>query len=162
MHFDLFHGYAASLSVDLAFQNFQHELDSLPGRYSNAENGALLIARSREQNHARSSSIHSPSVERPPVLGCVALRNSSGGWCEMKRLYVVSEARGERLGVRLVDSIVSRAKTLGYRGIRLDTLSNMTAAQALYRKFGFVEISPYYETPVEGTLFMGCDFSTVA
>lgn len=158
----LFRGYAASLGIDLTFQNFQHELDSLPGRYSAAENGALLIAYSRGKNHARSSLITSSSTERPNILGCVALRNSSDGWCEMKRLYVVTEVRGERLGARLVESIIAQAKTLGYRGIRLDTLSSMTAAQGLYRSFAFSEIPPYYDTPVKGTLFMGCDFCAVA
>ena len=148
----LFRGYAASLGIDLAFQQFQHELDSLPGKYAGSQRGALLIAYPDREDHPR----HSPP---PSPLGCVALRRSSDDWCEMKRLYVVNEARGARLGERLVDSIIAHAKTLGYRGIRLDTLRDMTAAQRLYRKYGFVEIPAYYDTPIEDTIFMGCNLS---
>lgn len=77
----------------------------------------------------------------------------------MKRLYVLEEARGERLGDRLVGAILGQAKALGYSGVRLDTLREMSAAQALYRKHGFVEISPYYDTPIQGTVFMKFEFS---
>lgn len=156
----LFRGYAASLGIDLTFQQFQHELDSLPGKYAECEGGALLIAYSeRSECQSQSSTPNSsPRTQQPSALGCVALRRSSDDWCEMKRLYVVGEARGERLGERLVESILAQAKALGYRGIRLDTLPDMTAAQQLYRKYGFVEIPPYYETPIRGTIFMGCEF----
>jgi ribosomal protein S18 acetylase RimI-like enzyme len=77
----------------------------------------------------------------------------------MKRLYVLKEARGERLGEKLVQEILTQARDLGYRGMRLDTLPEMTAAQQLYRKYGFVDIAPYYETPIQRTVFMGCEFS---
>lgn len=140
----LFTQYARSLGIDLTFQQFQAELDSLPGKYAATQGGALLIARTDDTT--------------PAAIGCVALRRSTDTWCEMKRLYVVDEARGMRLGERLVEAIVGRARELGYRGARLDTLASMVAAQRLYRKYGFREIEAYYETPVEGTVFLGCEF----
>ncbi|KAB8254132.1 acyl-CoA N-acyltransferase [Aspergillus pseudonomiae] len=138
----LFSRYAASLSIDLKFQKFQKELDSLPGKYAEPQGGVLLLAR--------------PIGDRSlTALGCVALRRDLDGWCEMKRLYVAEEARGTKLGSRLVEAIMSKAKELGYRGIRLDSLPEMRAAQNLYRKYGFTEIPPYYNTPIVGTVFMG-------
>lgn len=145
--YNLFTLYAKSLGIDLTFQNFQNELGSLPGNYSESQGGALLIARS-----------DTPTSESTKAIGCVALRRNTDTWCEMKRLYVAAEARGTGLGERLLEAILVRAKELGYRGIRLDTLADMRAAQQLYRKYGFVEIEGYYDTPVEGTIFMGCEF----
>jgi ribosomal protein S18 acetylase RimI-like enzyme len=72
----------------------------------------------------------------------------------MKRLYVSPKGRGFGLGERLVDAVVKEAKRIGYREMRLDTLPSMTGAIALYQKFGFEPIEPYYETPVIGTIFM--------
>lgn len=60
-----------------------------------------------------------------------------------------------RIGEKLIDAILGEAQRLGYDGVRLDTLPTMHAAMALYRRYGFVEIAPYYETPVEGTKFLG-------
>jgi ribosomal protein S18 acetylase RimI-like enzyme len=153
---NLFCEYAASLGIDLTFQQFQYELDSLPGKYAESEGGALLVAWTDEPVDTKHDQNNAPAGT---AVGCIALRRNSDTWSEMKRLYVLRDARGTRLGARLVEAIIARAKDLGYHGIRLDTLANMTAAQQLYRKCGFVEIEPYYETPVEGTIFMGCEFA---
>ncbi|RAK86558.1 acyl-CoA N-acyltransferase [Aspergillus costaricaensis CBS 115574] len=152
----LFTAYAAWLNIDLTFQNFQAELSSLPGKYSPQEGGDLLLAYSSSADPSSSSS--SP-------LGCVALRPLSSGQqqlCEVKRLYVAPEARKMGLGRALVSAIVTRARELGYRGMRLDTLRSMEGPIRLYRSLGFVEVGPYYETPlVEETVFLGLDFGEV-
>jgi ribosomal protein S18 acetylase RimI-like enzyme len=134
----LFRSYAASLDVDLAYQDFEGEMAAMPGKYAQPA-GELMLARGAD--------------DRP--VGCVGLRPLDiPGCCEMKRLYVSPDGRGTGVGKSLVDAIVAVAERAGYREMRLDTLSAMTRAQALYRKLGFEVIAPYYETPVAGTLFM--------
>lgn len=135
----LFRAYAASLGVDLAYQDFEGELAALPGKYAPPEGALLLACR----------------LDGTP-LGCVAMRPMApAGCCEMKRLYVAPEARGLGLGKALVEAVVEAAQRAGYRELWLDTLPDMLDAQALYARLGFTLIAPYYDTPIAGTVFMG-------
>jgi ribosomal protein S18 acetylase RimI-like enzyme len=135
---ELFRDYANSLPIDLGYQDFEGEMAAMPGKYAPPK-GELLLARGAGGM----------------AIGCVGLRPiDPQGCCEMKRLYVAPPGRGLRLGERLVEEIIGVAERIGYREMRLDTLPTMTAALALYRKFGFEEIGAYYDTPVEGTVFM--------
>jgi ribosomal protein S18 acetylase RimI-like enzyme len=134
----LFQDYAASLDVDLGYQNFEDEMAAMPGKYA-PPTGELLLALTDEGR----------------AVGCVGLRGiDPDGCCEMKRLYVSPESRGLGLGERLVRAVVQEAERIGYREMRLDTLPTMSGAMSLYRKLGFEDIEPYYTTPVAGTVFM--------
>jgi putative acetyltransferase len=133
----LFEEYAAGLGISLCFQNFDRELANLPGDYAPPD-GRLLLA-----------------VEDDQLAGCVAMRKLAPTVCEMKRLFLRPSHRGRGLGRVLVESIIDEARKLGYTQMRLDTIpGRMDQAIALYRSIGFVEITPYYENPVEGAKFM--------
>jgi putative acetyltransferase len=141
---ELFLEYAASLGSDLCFpdlcfQNFDKELADLPGAYS-PPHGRLLLATVEEQ-----------------VAGCVALRPLEPGICEMKRLYVRPAYRGQALGKKLVEAVVTEARCIGYERMRLDTVPSMAAAISLYRAIGFREIEPYTTNPIPGALFLELD-----
>lgn len=133
---ELFREYAASLGVDLAFQDFERELASLPGRYA-PPRGCILVA----------------YVDDAPA-GCIAMRPLDDQRCEMKRLWVRSGFRGVGLGEHLSRALIGRARAVGYKAMRLDTLAPMQSAQRLYRALGFREIPAYYANPLPGTVYM--------
>jgi len=135
----LFREYAGVLGFDLCFQDFDQELAMLPGRYSPPD-GVLMLALAMDALHA--------------AAGCVALRRFGANICELKRLYVRPAYRGSGLGRRLVGAVISQARELGYRRMRLDTVPSMNEAIALYRSVGFVEIAPCRNNPVQGAIFM--------
>jgi putative acetyltransferase len=119
--------YADGLEVDLSFQDFESELADPLGFYE-----LVLLAEN----------------------GCVALRRIDEQTCEMKRLYVRPAGRGSGLGRKLAEAVIAEARTRGYRRMLLDTLPEMTAAQALYRSLGFRETEPYRNNPVPGAAFL--------
>jgi len=131
----LFREYEADLNINLDFQHFETELATLPGRYGPPA-GALLLA-----------------LDGEVAAGSVALRKLSAGICEMKRLFVRPSFRGRGLGRRLAWAIIATAKRRGYRTMRLDTLTRLTAASALYRSLGFVRITPYYKNPLPDVVY---------
>jgi carbonic anhydrase len=136
-----FRNYAAWLGVDLSFQNFDQEMASLPGAYA-APQGRLFFA----------------EVDGRPA-GCVGVRPlpDSDGVCEMKRLYVTPEERGHGVGNALAMAAIRAAKEIGYKKLMIDTLPSMRMAVKLYRELGFTEAPAYYQTPIEGTMFLALD-----
>lgn len=132
----LFLDYNHSLNIDLAFQDFETELKTLPGKYAPPD-GVLILALLNGQG-----------------AGCIALRKISENIGEMKRLYVRDEFRGLGIGRKLISIVIEEAKRLNYRYVRLDTLETLRNALSLYKAFGFYDIAPYVYNPIEGARFM--------
>ena len=52
-----------------------------------------------------------------------------------------------------MERLLEEAEKLGYKGLRLDSIPKMQAAQRLYESIGFHEIPPYWQNPNEGTKY---------
>jgi ribosomal protein S18 acetylase RimI-like enzyme len=128
--------FVASFAESILWQEFEAEIAGLPARYA-PPSGCLVLA-----------------MEGDTAAGCVAMRDLGDGTSEMKRLYVAPEFRGQGVGRLLVEEIIRRAGQAGYRRMVLDTVPEMAEAIALYRSFGFVETSPYWDCPVERTIYL--------
>ena len=131
----LFKEYEDFLGLDLCFQGFQQELDSLPGIYAEPT-GCILV-----------------DVEDGQIQGVVALKPLESGVCEMKRLYVKPEFRSKKIGFKLAEAIINEAKEKGYKIMKLDTLKRLEKAVSLYHHLGFIPTQAYNYNPDETVLY---------
>ena len=135
---ELFIEYQGVIGIDLRFQNFDSELEGLPGKYSYPL-GRLYIARFNGE-----------------LCGCVALRPLDNERCEMKRMYVRPGYRRLGIGRELSERIIRDAREIGYSLIVLDSFNTlMSEAISLYHRLGFSEIPPYYNNPNHEVVFLG-------
>ncbi|MEJ6005038.1 GNAT family N-acetyltransferase [Paucibacter sp. AS339] len=137
--------YAGSLNIDLCFQDFEAELQTLPGQYE-APGGLLLLALVDGQ-----------------VAGCVGFRAlpdvDYANACEMKRLYVRPAFRRFGIGRILAQGLIDAAVQAGYSAMLLDTLDDMEAARGLYESLGFEAVPPYYFNPIPGAHYLKVDLA---
>lgn len=115
------------------------DADGLPGPYS-APRGGLWLATSGGSG-----------------VGCVALRPIDANAAEVKRMFVDADWRGHGVGRSLLRALIAGARARGYVTLRLGTLQDMDAAQALYRSMGFQPIDRYRPDELVDTRFFELD-----
>jgi GNAT superfamily N-acetyltransferase len=132
----LFRAYGRTPGVDVCVVDFAEEIDALPGPYAESR-GTILLA------HVG---------DRP--AGCVALKPVAEEVAEMKRLFVDPMFRGRKIGEALATAAIDAARTRGYARLRLDSLPSMVEAQTMYRRLGFVAVSPWVTTVIPGVAYL--------
>jgi putative acetyltransferase len=134
-----YNAFLCNLGVDLCFQDFNLELEALPGAYVKPH-GNLWLARDTAEGNA---------------LGVIAVKQLADNVCEMKRLWVDDAAKGHGLGRVLAQTAIEFARDAGYAEMRLDTLrTRMPAAVALYESLGFRETAAYVHNPEPDVHYM--------
>jgi putative acetyltransferase len=130
----LFQEYQQGLGVPIDFQNFEAELQALPGKYASPQ-GMLCLASWQGED----------GIE---PIGCFGLYPmGETDVCELKRLFLKPAHQGQGLGKALMAHALQEAKRLGYQKLRLDSLRRLEAAFKLYQHFDFYEIEPYNNNP---------------
>ena len=120
------------LGETLTFQGTHNEFSDFPHSYD-----VLLLAK----------------VDGIPAAAC-AIKPFKTGICELKRLYALPEFRGHKLGLKLTEESLSRAKALGYQEMYLDTNPSLIHANRLYENLGFADIEKYYDNPLVCSRYM--------
>jgi putative acetyltransferase len=93
------------------------------------------------------------AIANGDAVGCVALRPLTSRAAEVKRMFVDAEWRGVGVGRALLSTLIDGARVRGYETLRLGTLADMNAAQALYRSLGFTPIERYRPEELIDTQF---------
>jgi GNAT superfamily N-acetyltransferase len=77
------------------------------------------------------------------VLGCGALRRLDDDAAELKRMYVVPEARGRGVSKALLAGLEDAARRRGWTTLRLETGPRQPEAVGLYERAGYRPIAAF-------------------
>lgn len=110
--------FAEDVDVDVMLANSMSKLD-----YYMPPDGQLLLV----------------SID-DATAGVVFLKKLREDACEVKRMYVRLGYRGQKIGYKLLQQLITNARTTGYKSILLDSGRFMSEAHALYRSFDFKNI----------------------
>ncbi len=133
----LFREYEQELDENLCFQSFEAELKDPLKKYG-PPRGVLYIAKWNNE-----------------TAGCIALYPlQKTDECEMKRLFVRPGFRKHKIGSMMIEQLLKDAVELDYKMMKLDTLEKLQPAIQLYKQYGFVETTAYYENPLTGVVYM--------
>jgi carbonic anhydrase len=132
----LFQEYWQSFDFTPCFQDFDKELEGLPGEYAGPR-GRLALA-----------------VGDDGPVGCVAIRPIDDARCELKRLYVRPDHRGKGAGLKLVMWAIVAALSCGYKEMLAETMPVMERALDMYDRLGFERVGAYGEEPSEGAIYL--------
>ncbi len=70
--------------------------------------------------------------------GVAPLASGDGATAELRKMYLLPDARGRGAGAALLEVCIAEARAFGFERMYLETLGHMTAAHRLYEAFGFV------------------------
>lgn len=82
------------------------------------------------------------------LVCCGGVKRLDDRACEIKRMYVVPEARAGGIGRALLHALEDRARELGYVVARLDTGPRQLSARRLYESEGYVEVENFNGNPI--------------
>lgn len=85
--------------------------------------------------------------DRHPIC-CGGLKRLREDTCEIKKMYVVPDARGQGVARVLLHELERLAGELGYAVVRLDTGPKQVHAQALYASEGYDSVADFNGNPV--------------
>jgi putative acetyltransferase len=85
--------------------------------------------------------------------GIAPLKGGEESTCELRKMYLVSEARGIGLGRKLLETCLKTARAKGFHRCYLETLQHMSHARHLYAKYGFRPL----EAPLGNTGHSRCN-----
>lgn len=136
--------YVEWLGIDLSFQNFDKEINTLQVTYSKPD-GALFIA-----------------LKNDKAVGVAGIKRFNEKECELKRMFVQTGSRGLGIGKLLLAKCIAIAKSLNYYTIKLDTADFMKSAIKLYTDNGFAEIAAYRYNPYDEARYFELNLKNVS
>jgi GNAT superfamily N-acetyltransferase len=76
------------------------------------------------------------------VIGTFGLFPARYPVCELRKMYLSKPFRGQGLGKVLMEAAIKHATDMHFQKLILETVSPLKEAIALYKSYGFIEITP--------------------
>lgn len=128
------------LEESIAFYESQHELhdmDDVQQTYFE-DNGLFLVM-----------------TDDGKIIGTGAILRLDDKTCELKRVWLLFEYHGKKLGYRMIRELLAFAREKGYQRVRLETdREDQSRAYDLYRRLGFYEIPRYSDNEEDAAMEM--------
>ena len=102
--------YVKWLGIDLSFQNFDKEMETIQATYGSPDGGLFIALRNAK------------------AVGVAGVKRFNDKECEVKRMFVQPDNRGFGIGKLLLTKCIEIAKKLNYDTIKLDT-STLSAVE---------------------------------
>ncbi|MBK8782040.1 MAG: GNAT family N-acetyltransferase [Anaerolineales bacterium] len=80
------------------------------------------------------------------LVGTGAIKRLEENIAELKRLWLLEEYHGQRIGYQVVSQLLDFARAHGYEKVRLQTSQKQERAVRFYTRLGFYEIPSYRES----------------
>jgi putative acetyltransferase len=90
-----------------------------------------------ESTYLNAGGIFLVAKDNSNIIGTVAVLPYAHHTGMLKKMYIDKLYRGKGIGKQLMDEVLQRCSQLGIKKLYLETLDEMTAAKALYEKYGF-------------------------
>lgn len=94
-----------------------------------------------QKNYFENGGVFLVTTQHGEIIGTGAVRKLEGDTCELKRLWLLTEYHGQRLGYRMMQELLAFAKNQGYKRMRLETDATVQSrAVEFYQRLGFREV----------------------
>ncbi|MBP2447042.1 GNAT family N-acetyltransferase [Rhizobium leguminosarum] len=108
---------------------YGHTPETLMGKFNKRDAG-FFLARTGEN-----------------IAGCAGYSKSDDGIAELQKMYVRPEVRGKGVARGLMTACLNAIRNDGYAIVRLETVTFMSEAIALYDAFGFKKSGQFRSVP---------------
>ncbi len=107
------------------------------------EEGELNDVDNFQQAYVEDRGLFLVVLDDDQLVGTGALKKLDGNIAELKRLWLLEEYHGQKIGYQVVSRLLDFAHTHGYKKVRLQTGETQERALRFYTRFGFYQILSY-------------------
>ncbi len=111
-----------------------------------AEEGELKDVENYQQIYTGDHGLFLTVMDDETLVGTGAIKHLEADIAELKRLWLLEEYHGRRIGYEVVQRLLAFARAQGWSRVRLQTGSEQLRALTFYKKLGFIEIPSYRES----------------